>query len=403
MRNKKSLKLYIIIYFLINFFGLIILEGDKIVYLQTIFLFYFICKAKFHSLYEKLILGYLFFILCSCIYAHMYNDQNVLKSYVYSYKYIGIASFFILLYIKPTHQQTINIIKNISIVFCCCYIIQWLIYPITIFSGAADELNITENQFRMRMPGSISAYCLLFYGINQLIKGKKMINILYIILGFIPIIIMGFRSLTTLTLIGAILMVGFITKKIWKTIFIIIMSGIILYGVSSYVPFVNQKIEEMSERQNSDQTFLNQDYVRWIEYEHFTEKVFTKHGERFWGGGSPHNQHSKYYKQINNAANSYLYWADLGIIGLSFIIGIPAIVLLSFLFFKTILACKFPDLQFIRFTLLTIFLGSVITSAELYRSGNLILIGLYIYSIYSYPTTSLQKYENRNNNFPSSK
>lgn len=404
MQNKQLLKLYFIILFLTNFFGLIILKIDKIVYFQVIIIFYYIWRFKSNqSIYSKLILAYLLFIVCSCIYANLYNNQNVIKSFIYSYNYIGIGSFFICQHVKLSYPQTLNLIKKISITFCCCYIIQWLIYPITIFSGSLDDLNISNDIFRMRMPGSISAYYLFFYGVNQFLLNKKKINILYIILGFIPIIIMGFRSLTFLTCLCVFLMVGTVYKKFWKVIFIGTLCGIVLYSASTYIPLINQKIEEMAERQNNNQTFKNKDYVRWIEYEYFTENVFNKTGERFWGGGSPHNQNSTYYKKINRAAEYYhLYWADLGVIGLSFVIGIPAILILSFIILKITWNCKRPSLQYIRFTLLTVFLGSIMTSAELYRPGNLILIGIYIYAICSYKQT-LVTYENRNYYLSSSK
>lgn len=404
MQNKQSLKLYFIILFLINFFGLIILEIDKIIYFQVIIIFYYIWKTKSkQTIYPKLILTYLSFIVCSCIYAHLFNNQNVIKSFIYSYNYIGITSFFICQYANLSHSEVLSLIKKISITFCCCYILQWLIYPITIFSGSLDDLNISNGTFRMRMPGSISAYCLLFYGINQFLLNKKKINILYIILGFIPIIIMGFRSLTALTCLCTFLMIGIVYKKFWKSLLIGVLCGGILYGASNYIPLINQKIEEMAERQNNNQTFENKDYVRWVEYEYFTENVFNKTGERFFGGGAPHNQKSVYYKELNRAAEYYsLYWADLGIVGLSFVIGIPAVLILSFLILKIAWDCKHPSLQYIRFSLLTAFVGSIITSAELYRPGNLILIGVYIYVIYSYKQT-LVTYENRNYHLSSSK
>lgn len=72
----------------------------------------------------------------------------------------------------------------------------------------------------------------------------------------------------------------------------------------------------------------------------------------------------------------------LGIVGLSFIIGIPAVLLLVIIILRCAILCKDRELQYIRFTLLVVLLGSLFTSKELFRTGNMVIIGIFLYLEY---------------------
>ena len=149
----------------------------------------------------------------------------------------------------------------------------------------------------MRMPGSICAYCLFYYGVNRYILYKKKIDLVYVFLGFLPIIIMGFRSLIAATVFFTVVMIPFITKSITKTFIWLIVGCVILIGISR-LGIVQTKINEMLERQESGQTFTNEDYIRFLEYEYFNETIFVKSGERFFGGGVPADETSLYYQRF---------------------------------------------------------------------------------------------------------
>lgn len=380
--KNRYIKILLITLLFISCFGLIILDFRGLKYIYTFFLFYSCLKYKGKAPYKKAILLYAFFVLCSCIYSAIYNHQFLIRLIGRTYEYWGILFVFIIMSYKPSILQLEKVIKCLSIIFCLCYLIQWIIYPINVFRGSLDELNIGNDVFRMRMSGSICAYCLYFYGINRYVQYHKNKNLIYSFLGFLPIIIMGFRSLTTLTLIFTFAMIPFITRKKSKTIMAYIF-GIILISAISQLGIVQSKIDEMLDRQESGQTFDNKDYIRYIEYEYFTEVVFTKPMERLLGGGNPIDESTSYYQIMYDAADRlHFYWQDLGIVGLSFIIGIPAVILLIWVVLRCIFQCKSPNLQYIRFTLLTVLLGSIFTSMELYRTANLLIISLYICLIY---------------------
>lgn len=380
--KRKHIEILLLTLLFISCFGFILLEFRIFKYLFTIILIYAGLTFKGNAPNKKLILIYTGFVFISCIYSMVYNHQNIIRVIGNSYTYFGLLFTFIIMRYKPTSIQLEKVIKYLSIIFCCCYLLQWLIYPINIFSGSLDEANINNEFFRMRMPGSICAYCLFFYGINKFILYKHTKDLLYALLGFMPILIMGFRSLTASTAVSAILMLIFITRSFVKTFRWLIIGSILLIAVSQLNIF-QTKINEMLERQESGQTFENDDYIRFLEYEYFEEQIFTKPGEHFLGAGIPADKTTTYYRNMNDAIDRlHYYWVDLGLIGLSYIIGIPAVVLLCGIICHCIRKAHSVQIQYIRFTLITVFIGSIVTSMEIYRTGNILIISLYLCLIY---------------------
>lgn len=185
---------------------------------------------------------------------------------------------------KLSYADAMIVLKNISILFCVCYIVQWLLYPMPIFATANDEFNVTDDAFRMRLPGSICGYILLFMGLNDYFLHKKKKELLYAILGAIPILIQGFRSLLFLTLFAVIYMIFIIQKRSGKSV-VYLVSFFVALAVSTNIPIVQKKIDEMAYRQERGDTFSNKDYVRNIALVYYWEVVHDKPFEHIFGGG----------------------------------------------------------------------------------------------------------------------
>ncbi len=392
--KKKHIELLFITLLFTSCFGLLLLESRIFKYLFTLALFYFCMSNKGNVPCKRMILFYTSFVFCSCIYSAIYNHQDLVRVVGNTYAYWGILFVFIITKYNPTPLQLEKTIKYLSIIFCCCYFLQWTIYPTALFTSGLDETNISSDTFRMRMPGSICAYCLFFYGINHYLIYKKRQDLIYAFLGFLPIIIMGFRSLTAATAIFGIIMIPFVTQNITKTFIWLIVGCIAIISISQ-LNLVQTKVNEMLERQESGQTFANEDYIRFVEYEYFDGTIFTKPGERFWGGGVPADDSTSYYKSLIDATERlHFYWVDLGLIGLSYIIGIPAVLLLVGIVCKCIWKSHSIELQYIRFTLLTVLVGSIVTSMELFRASNILILSLFLCLIYTSNKASIHNSQN---------
>lgn len=359
----------------------------------------FLSRYNIKSTYAKLILLYIVLLTFSCLYSHFINGQKLLTTIVYSFNYFSLLFFFVLLQFKPSYKDTEKIFLIVSLCFCVCYIIQWIIYP-TILFGAAGR-HTGDDMFRARQPGSLSCYFLLMYGVNMLLQHRKIKYALLAGIGFLPIIIMGFRSLIALTVVSLFIMVPFVLRSGRKTLlYALLGAGVAMMAMQT--PLVQSKIEEMNRRQEADQTFENKDYVRYASFNYYWNYHFTKPYEKIIGGGAPVDKSSKYAKQIKKKNEIHLWIEDLGIVGLSMMIGIPAVVCLVLMYLICVFRCKSPNLQYIRFTLIVVLFGSIFTSMELYRPGNILLLSLLLYMEMRYNKEELLR-KNKNISYEGSR
>lgn len=393
-------RIHIFIIFLIlllsSFWRLVVAEsliGRFVPYIGiAAFTYYYYKTGKQKNFYSKYILYYLIGVFASCVYCRIFHQQGVFPTLVASYSCLGLGGFYLFSKYKLSYKDSIIILRNISVLFCICYIVQWLLYPLAIFATANDEFNVTDDAFRMRLPGSICGYILLFMGLNNYLLTKRKKELAFAILGAVPILIQGFRSLIFLTLFAVIYMIFIIQKRSSKMIFYLAGFFIVL-ALSTNIPIVQKKIDEMAYRQERGDTFSNKDYVRNIALVYYWDVVHNKPLEHVFGGGYPRGvkysrteqyQAKTAYADAHMVANSMgLWWIDLGLVGLSFVIGIPTVLLLVLLVLYCFFKSRSLDICFIRCVLIVVFLGSIITSMEIYRSGNLIILSLLFYCSYA--------------------
>lgn len=393
-RRGEIVTHYFLVLLLLSFFGLNseFFTGNYTKYLMfTLLLVLWRGSLQVRNKYSKFILIFSFFVLMSCLYSSFLNNQKFHIVLASSYHYFSLLFFCYLVGKRLTYMEIERVIKLISITFCLAYIIQWLIYPVAIFTTALDTININDEVFRLRMPGSICCYCLFFYGLNRFLLSKRIEFVCYMLLGIVPILIQGFRSLIFLTLVSFFVLIIFVYRRSAKIV-VYCLLGIAFVSALLNTSLGQQKMNEMLERQNSDQTFDNADYVRYLSFDYYWNYQFNKPYEKVIGGGVPSDADSRYYKQIESIKQyQHLWWMDLGLVGLVLIIGIPAVLLLVSLYVICIWRCKAPRLQFIRFTLLVVLLGSIFTSMELYRNGNILIFSLLLYSEYIYNVENPKK------------
>ena len=391
LRNHNSaykLPILFLVLLLLDCFGLKIVHYR---FLDYVFLSIIIILAapaiKVKGTYPSLIMGYCIFVLLSCFYSWIYNRQGLITVIGHSYTYFALLFFFILQRTNLSSKEAEDLFVKIALCFCFCYILQYIISPTVLFSGADDENKMNALKYRVRMPGSICGYFLILYAINRYLLGEKRKRnkyIFYAVIAFIPIIIQGFRSLVILTLMAGFLIIPFVLRSGKKTLVYSILGAVsVLFAASTSL--VQTKVDEMIYRQEQDQTFENEDYIRFRSFDYYWNEQFTKPYEKLIGGGVPSDSKTSYYKNIRHVKDHLgFFWVDLGIIGLSMVIGMPAVILLVFMYLYCMWKCKEPRLQYIRFTLFVVLFGSIVTSMELYREGNILLLSLFLYIEYKY-------------------
>ena len=373
--NSKTNKMALFILFMLSFFGIVIFNIVGFHYVTSAIILWIAFRYRKEKIVYKPFI-YLYFVgfVISCIYSQLYNGQPFWLTMSFCSGYVGLLFALFLIQKNLSSKELINMFVFIAVIYVILYIIQWIVFPINIVSSAANQ-NAESDTYRLRIPGSICSFVLFYYGVNKVLLKDKLRGFLYCCLGFMPIIIMGFRTLTAITVVSAFLMTATVTKKIKKTlVYFILFCGVAV--AFSNVPIVSDKIQEMQDRQERETDSGTENNIRLIGYQYLSEQYFVKPGERIFGAGIP-TLATKYTKDLNSLIDNYhIYWNDTGLVGLSFLIGIPTVLMLCFIYLLCAWRCKSPDLQFIRFTAITMVFGSAMTTMELYRSGNILLFSI---------------------------
>lgn len=337
--------------------------------------------------FEIVIICYCSFVFLSCLYSLIFNRQPLITAIESSYHYFGVLFYFVVKRNNPSLDTLLKFLNIIMIITTICYVVQWMIYPTVIFNGAINDFDINDNSFRMRFYCSFLFYLMFLYGINRYAKEHKLIYLTYSVVSFLPILIMGFRSLIAMAIISMIMTFISVTKQnVSSYLKYIVIGSIIIYS-SLQFPIVQDKIDEMIERQETEQNFSNENYIRNVALAYYSLEFSSDITMWIFGGGHPQvgpdeTPKNNYQRIFANAYSAQMYWNDLGIIGLSYIIGIISVLLLIYLCIMAMYKCKDKELQFIRFGIFCVLVSTIITSMELYRYGNLAVLGLLFYIVH---------------------
>lgn len=381
--SSKSNKIVLLILFMISFFGIVIFNIPGFHYVTSAIILWIAYKYRKEKFVYKLYI-YLYFagFVFSCIYSQLYNGQPFWMTMSFCDGYVGLLFSLFIIHKNFHSKELINIVIFIALIYVIIYIVQWMVFPFCIVSSAT-LVDAESETYRLRIPGSICAFVLFYYGINKILQKDKLRGLVYCSLGFIPIIIMGFRTLTAITILSAFLMIASVTRKVKKTIiYFILFCGFSLMALN--IPVISDKVQEMQDRQEMETDAGKENNIRLIGYYYLSEQYFIKPGERIFGAGIP-TLSTKYTKGLNSLVEDYhIYWNDTGLVGLSFLIGIPTVLMLCFIYLLCAWRCKNAELQFIRFTAITMVFGSAMTTMELYRAGNIFLFSILLCIEYQY-------------------
>lgn len=330
--------------------------------------------------YNKFIYAFLFFILVSCISSNIFHQQGVLNTFLASSTMVQVLFVYVLLLLKKSYKTTLKAFIILCVVYSCCYTIQYLVYPRVLFLSANSVT--CGSQFRMRLPCSLLTYVGTFLGVNLFLTKRKVRYIFFSLMCFFPILMMNFRSLIVATIVCVFCMVPFVLKRVTKTIIFFICLSVMIGLSITFIPIVQHKVGEMVERQKKGDTIDNEDYVRNVCFFYYLEN--TSIYDKILGGGKPDGK-SLYSKQMKmlEEENGF-YTADLGLIGLTFLIGLGSVIALVCLYIACIRRCRSENLQYIRFSMLAVLVASIYTSMEVFRAGNFLVLALLLYMEWTY-------------------
>lgn len=363
-------------------FGLVIIPEQTMI-ISVIPLLYYTIKCRDRKTgFGFLIIAFYLFMMINVFTCYYFRQQSPLQTIQTTYwvGFNGILVYFFLKHCCFSPARIENLISMLYLIFCFCYIAQYLIFPIHVF----QTLGNGGEGLRFRMVGQLILSLGYFMELNKYICSRNRKNLIRVLFGILIFLLLGFRSMLAALVLASVFLIFKVNGLSAKTMKLFIISFVVLIPIF-FLPITQQVVHNMIERQKTD-NFNNEDYIRFRQWDYYTNYHFKNGIEHFLGSGIPKNS-SKYGQSINVSSDEYgsnVYgWVDWGFIGLSWILGIPAVLCLLIISVKAIFTKVPPDYSY--FSAWYIFLLLIgITTIEFFRIGSFIFHGLALYLIESY-------------------
>lgn len=359
----------LILWFLIAnaFLGITVLDSGFYYFTITVIEFFFTIRylPKISNFRFCFILIFISLILNAYSSEH-FRGQDFFSTLRAGRWTTNILFFYIVAHYNPGIKQIEKCIEKLILIVLICYLIQLMIFPIAIFHGAAESW-IQNNDYWFRgisVRGDVIISLGIFLGLNKYLSTH---NKKYIVLMFICLLIYfmkGYRiMLFGITVSSIYLFCRFYgirnIKKIVTQGFIFSFSIILIIFISyHFIPLIQNGINVIIEKIiNGDASFSNDSYIRVLSFNYWETEHFKSGVERFLGSGFVQNnsQWGKYYLNYLLDVKNYNI-VDWGLIGLSWLGGIPLIIGIILIYIKCIITKTPKDKYYISawFIFLTI-------------------------------------------------
>lgn len=330
--------------------------------------------------FRKILIFLLIGLVISMFSCSYYNGQGILDSIAALASFYYILIYFMLSYIKPSSLNIKKALICLCLIFNTLYILQFILLQKGLVFLPIEEDNIFLGEgARFHMIGSGLASLSIFLGINTFLYTKNKLALFFSFSGLIVLLLMAFRTMVVLSILFVVFEL-FLIKGVKKTSFIYLIIGGACFFLLLQIPVIYDKVEYMWLKEFGEGTkhsFANEDYIRWVTLGHYYTNHFHDWIEFIFGSGYP-NVDGRYFKTVENLWSVGIYWMDWGLLGLSWMIGIPAVfsmLLYSYKVFKIKIDKRF---YFIPVWFLYLVISSI-TTAEFFRQGNFVIQALCLY------------------------
>lgn len=327
-------------------------------------------------------------IIVNCITCLYFRHQSIDVSL------LGWESFFLLFFYPCLRKWNFSVRDWEKIVFSvyCIILIIYIymnIFPTSKLFVLDKDLSIFSSELRVRVYSDAILFIGTLYAWNKfLVNRKKVLLLLFVISSFI-IFLQGYRILIAAMLLVSIILyyrvLGFTRYSI--TIFAIM---VVVISVLQAVPIVQDKITEISDRTEKD-NYDADDAVRFLDLAYVYSDHFHNEMELIAGSGMPvlslskdklsgeisvKKGFSKYSSEMSYlAATRHFFTVDLGILGLSWVAGIPFTLAFVWLLIKVIKEKVSKEYYYIGMYALMILVAGM-TNAISYKHHNLIYLAV---------------------------
>ena len=329
---------------------------------------------------RKIFLFFLLSIIINLYFSYVNRHQSplsVLSNPEFLY-YLYFFSFFLFININFSIEDIETIIKICYFSFLPCYFLEFFVfYPNPVFKLLA----LTEDEHRFRMVGQLIGFIGYFYYLNKALLSKGVIDFVWAFLGVVFILLLGFRTHLAALAVASLFMIlkiKGVSFKIVKYVLVVVLMALAVVSTR----FGTEIVENIVNRQET-QTLDDEDYIRVAQFLYFTEEHFISTTDFLFGSGIPSGK-NPYAKSMEVKVGLDLeptQWRDWGLLGLSWMMGLPLLLVLLYFIIKMIIA-KVPNQYcFISATYLELLLVSLL-NIEFYRDGAYVFHGLLLCLIY---------------------
>lgn len=335
------------------------------------------------SIYNRMMLLFGLGVIGAIVSCKAFRGQSYMETFKAMQFYYGILFYYVLKASKTSQRVAENALLTLVYILDVLYILQYFLLPYGYNFLGIDEWMISEDKesggTRLRVVSSGLYLVGLMYGLSKWYVYRKFRYLPIFLLGVFIMLLSGYRQFVASLFVTIIFMFYVIDGKIRAKQ----VKYIILFGVISIIlftiPSVQEKLMGMVARNESGQNLTDSDYIRVVQFEFFTQQYFTNGIEYFLGSGIPYGT-SAFGKWFESYREMGIQYVDWGIIGFSWMMGIPTAIAIIWLFVKGIkvqVSVEHKYLGLYLFFLLT----TSITNWELFRQGNFLVHAMVLYII----------------------
>lgn len=390
------------------------------VYIILFFILFVLYKIKNGLITNKwqdvFITLFVFCLLMNFISCWINRNQSIF----YSIRSVEVCDmlcllfFYFLIKIKNSIYNVEKCIAVLYIIFIVCFFLQYFIFfpePFFRMIGVdSEEVESAYTEHRFRLISQMIGFVGYFFFLNKILieRYKPFYYYISAFLGLLFIILLGFRVEVVAAVISSLYMVYRVKGFNLKRIIALVAFFLIIFQI----PAVQRQFDNMMSRQSEGQTFSNKDYVRNLQLYYYLNNHAINASDYFFGSGMPHPE-SDYGRKWSVSTTELEYdgrifelgmfkWVDWGVVGLSWMMGVPLGVLLYVFMFYMIFK-KYPPKYLYISSLYLFFLITSVTTVEFYRQGAFIYHALMLYLTalldkqmerQKMQTDIIQKYEN---------
>lgn len=295
-------------------------------------------KVYNHLLFPRLLKWYVLLMILNMVTCLFFRKQGLYVSFTAWFPFLLIFYYPFFKYLNISIKGWESVLFILFFILLIGYTLQNIFLTVEFFylDTGIDFLQI-ESRVRIWSSSILSLGGI--YSLNKALRGKRVYYLFFVWMCII-IFLQGTRSniigIALVSIVMYIRIVGFS----WKMIGAAIAAFALLFVLSTQSIFQN-KVEEIQTRSQT-QSLNNSDYVRVLNFNYHMNNHFINGVEYFLGSGrtkilddeTPLSKAPSEYSRLRSslAQNYHWYVADWGLLGLSWEVGIPFLIVFLSLF-----------------------------------------------------------------------